>query len=411
VGLVKDKPVTLEQHVPDDLPPIWADSTRVRQIVLNLISNATKFTEQGKVTLTASYDDEWVTVSVADTGIGIPNGRLTHIFEEFTQVDASTTRRAGGTGLGLPISRHFVAMHGGEIRVESEEGVGSVFTFTLPIHPRPESVGQPAGAEGEEEIPDIGGQVVLAVDDDADVISLYRRYLEGEGYRVIGLTSSDDVVEKAKELSPYAITLDVLMPGKDGWQVLRELKACPQTRDIPIVVCSIVSEEGRGFSLGAADYLVKPIMESELLAALARLDHVKGERMEVLVIDDRADDILLIRRVLEAQGDYRVIEASGGRSGIDLVRRRRPDVIILDLMMPDLDGFGVLEALKREPETRTIPVIVVTAKELSEEERRRLNGQVEVLLRKGLFTERELLEDVREVLKRVQAHRSDHVAS
>jgi signal transduction histidine kinase/DNA-binding response OmpR family regulator/putative methionine-R-sulfoxide reductase with GAF domain len=405
VGLVKDKPVQLEHRVPDDLPPIWADSTRVRQIVLNLVSNAAKFTEQGKISVSASYNDDWVTVKVADTGIGIPEDKLDTIFEEFTQVDASTTRRAGGTGLGLPITRHFVQLHGGEINVESKAGVGSVFAFTLPIHPREDKEKEVAGGEtSEAQVPDGSRRLVLAVDDDAHVLNLYKRYLEDEGYQVIGITSSDDVVQKAKEVSPYAITLDVLMPGKDGWQVLQELKNCPETHDIPIVICSILSEEGRGFSLGAADYLVKPIMEDELLNALTRLDHPRGKRVEVLVIDDHVDDILLIRRILEAQGDYRISEANGGRAGIEMVHRRPPDVIILDLMMPDVDGFGVLEALKREPETRVIPVIVVTAKQLTEEDRKRLNGQVEVLLNKGLFTERELLEDVKVALAKVQSH-------
>ncbi len=405
IGLVKDKPVQLEQRVPDDLPPIWADSTRVRQIVLNLVSNAAKFTEQGKISVSVSYNEDWVTIKVADTGIGIPEDKLDTIFEEFTQVDASTTRRAGGTGLGLPITRHFVQMHGGEISVESKGGVGSVFAFTLPIHPREEKE-EPAasGATPEAQQPDSNRRLVLAVDDDAHVLSLYKRYLEDEGYQVIGMISSEDVVQKAKEVLPYAITLDVLMPGKDGWQVLQELKNCPETHDIPIVICSILSEEGRGFSMGAADYLVKPIMEDELLNALGRLDHPKNKRVEVLVIDDHVDDILLIRRILEAQGDYRINEANGGRAGIEMVRRRPPDVIILDLMMPDVDGFGVLEALKREPETRAIPVIVVTAKQLTDEDRKRLNGQVEVLLSKGLFTERELLEDVKVALQKVQSH-------
>jgi signal transduction histidine kinase/DNA-binding response OmpR family regulator len=405
IGLVKDKPVQLEQRVPDDLPPIWADSTRVRQIVLNLVSNAAKFTEQGKISVSASYNEDWVTVKVADTGLGIPEDKLDTIFEEFTQVDASTTRRAGGTGLGLPITRHFVQMHGGEINVESKMGVGSVFAFTLPIHPREEKEEQAAGGETPEApATDTNLRLVLAVDDDAHVLSLYKRYLEDEGYQVIGMTSSEDVVQKAKEVSPYAITLDVLMPGKDGWQVLQELKNCPETHDIPIVICSILSEEGRGFSLGAADYLVKPIMEDELLNALARLDHPSGKRVEVLVIDDHVDDILLIRRILEAQGDYHISEANGGLAGIEMVHRRPPDVIILDLMMPDVDGFGVLEALKREAKTRAIPVIVVTAKQLTDEDRERLNGQVEVLLNKGLFTERELLEDVKVALQKVQSH-------
>ncbi len=406
VGLVKDKSVELEQHVSEDLPIIWADSTRLRQILLNLISNAAKFTEEGKITLSTDYDDEWVTISVADTGIGIPQEKMGSIFEEFTQVDGSTTRRVGGTGLGLPISYRFVELHGGDITVESREGMGSVFTVTLPIHPQSERKEQEAADQAKDESFAADNRLVLAVDDDAGVISLYQRYLEGEGYQVVGVINSYEVLEKAKELQPFAITLDVLMPGKDGWQVLQELKECPETQDIPIIVCSIVSDEGRGFSLGAADYLVKPIMEEELLAALSRLDQ-RAEETKVLVIDDQADDILLIRRILEAQHGYRVIEAGGGQSGIDLVRQRKPDIIILDLMMPEVDGFAVLEALKREPETRSIPVIVITAKALTEEERQRLSGQVEVLLRKGLFTEHELLEDLGKALSRVESRRSE----
>jgi PAS domain S-box-containing protein len=402
IGLVKDKPITLEQSVPEDLPSIWADGTRVRQVLLNLVSNATKFTESGKITLSAEYDADWVHLKVSDTGTGIPKENLETIFEEFTQVDGSTTRSVGGTGLGLPITRHFVEMHGGTITVESEVGVGSTFEIRLPIHAQAELGDEPGADLGEDAASAIARRVVLAVDDDPGVISLYRRYLEGEGYQVIGISKSDEVLDKAVELQPFAITLDVLMPDKDGWQVLRELKERPETQHIPIIICSIVSEEGRGFSLGAADYLVKPIMEDELLAALSRLDEPEDESL-VLVIDDQADDILLIRRILEAQHGYRVIEANGGQVGIDLVYQHKPDIVILDLMMPEVDGFTVLEKLKREPNTRNIPVIVITAKVLTEEEQQTLLGQVEVLLHKGLFTESELLEDLKEALSRIAA--------
>jgi signal transduction histidine kinase/DNA-binding response OmpR family regulator len=404
VGLVKDKPIQLAHHVPEDLPTIWADATRVRQVLLNLISNATKFTERGRITVTASYDDDWVTLCVCDTGLGIPDDKLHNIFEEFTQVDGSSTRSAGGTGLGLPISRRFIEMHGGTITVKSELGAGSTFAVTLPISEQTTSKAEPS-----QDQPDITSQspdcrLVLAVDDDPGVISLYRRYLEGEGYQVIGVSSGDEALAQASKLQPFAITLDVMMPTKDGWQVLQELRNCPQTQHIPIIICSIVSDEGLGFSLGAADYLVKPIMEDELLAALSRLDQREDE-VEVLVIDDQADDILLIRRILEAQPRYRVVEAHDGETGIGLVHRRRPDLLILDLMMPGVDGFAVLEALKQEPHTRNIPVIVITARVLAEEERQRLTGQVETLLQKGLFTERELMEDLTKALDRMDSRR------
>ena len=401
-GLVKDKSIGIEQQVPEDLPVIWADGTRLRQVLLNLVSNAAKFTERGKISLMADCDDEWVTLNVTDTGIGIPQEKLESIFEEFTQVDGSSTRAVGGTGLGLPISRHFVEMHGGEITVESTPGMGSTFKVILPIHAQAESRTPSVDDRPEGHSLNRDRSLVIAVDDDVGVINLYQRYLEGDGYQVMGVTNSSEVLDKAIELQPFAITLDVLMPDKDGWQVLRELKECPQTQHIPIIICSIISDEGRGFSLGAADYLVKPIMEEDLLTALSRLDE-QEEEIEILVIDDQVDDILLIRRILEAQPRYRVVEADGGQNGVDLVRQRKPDMIILDLMMPEVDGFAVLEALKGEPDTRDIPVIVVTAQELTDEERQRLMGQVEVLLHKGLFTEHELLEDLGRALSRVES--------
>jgi CheY-like chemotaxis protein len=296
-------------------------------------------------------------------------------------------------------------MHGGQITVKSELGVGSTFTVTMPIYAQQEPTTEMVEHRPQEESSIDDRRLVLTVDDDPGVISLYRRYLESEGYRVVGVTNSDEVIDKATELQPYAITLDVLMPNKDGWQVLQELKACQQTQQVPIIICSIVSNAGLGFSLGAADYLVKPFMEKELLAALSRLSqHEEDEaEVEVLVIDDQADDILLIRRMLEAQHRFQVIEADGGQTGIDLVHQHKPHVIILDLMMPDVDGFAVLEALKREPDTRDIPVLVITAKELTENEQQQLNGHVEVLLRKGLFSEQELLDDLGNALSRIES--------
>jgi CheY-like chemotaxis protein len=195
--------------------------------------------------------------------------------------------------------------------------------------------------------------------------------------------------------------MDILMPDKDGWEVIRELKLNQATRDIPIIICSIVSEKGKGFTLGAADYLVKPIMEDELLQALARVDGVRNKR--VVVVDDRPDDVRVIRRILEAQKNYRVFEALGGQEGIEIIKHEQPDLIILDLMMPEVDGFAVLEAVKSDPATRAIPIIVITAKELTQEDRKMLNGQIEVLLQKGLFSEDELLQSVAQALKRVGA--------
>ncbi len=397
IALVKDKTIKLEQQIPDTLPPLTADPTRVRQILLNLVSNAAKFTDQGKITLRVVTNPQEVQIAVIDTGIGIPADKLEHVFEEFTQVDASTTRRAGGTGLGLAITRRFVEMHGGRIWVESQLGVGSTFTFTLPLHlpeEPPALVSHPIDLAAR----DAGRKVILSIDDDPGVITLYKRYLEKQGYLVIGLTDPTKAVEEAKRLLPFAITLDIMMPSRDGWSLLADLKSTPEIIRVPIVVCSIIQDKTKGYSLGATEYLVKPITEDELLHALDRVSRHNAIQ-KVLVIDDEPTGILLIKRILEAKGDYQILEASGGAEGIARVQADRPDLIILDLMMPDVDGFTLLETIKSNAATRSIPVIVVTAKEITHEDRDRLNGHAVALFNKGMFTADQLLTELVGALK------------
>ena len=407
IALVKDKPVKLQQSVPDDLPLITADERRVRQILLNLVANAAKFTAEGSIRVRAEADGSEVCVSVMDTGPGIAEEKVEGIFEPFTQVDASTTREHGGTGLGLTISHSFVQLHGGRIWVDSEVGEGTTFYFALPIE------GPPSQAEEVEEsideeillpperVPEDGsGRLILCVDDDTGVINLYRRYLHLRGYRVFGLTDSSRVMDVVKRLEPHAITLDVMMPEKDGWEVIRELKSDPDTSDIPVIICSIVSQEERGMSLGAADYLVKPIMEEDLVTALDRLNSDPGSH-KVLVADDYAEDRNLLRRMIESQDGYQVVEAEGGEEAIKLIRELHPHIVILDLLMPRVDGFTVLESIKSDRQTRSIPVIVVTAKELNEEERQRLTHRVEALVQKGVLRQDELLEDVAAALRKL----------
>jgi signal transduction histidine kinase len=269
-ALVKDRPITLRVDVPDDLSTAWGDAQRVRQILINLLSNASKFTSEGEIVVQAREGPEFVTISVSDTGIGIKPEAQTRLFIPFQQVDGSTTRRAEGTGLGLAISRSFVDMMGGEIWVESEPGKGSTFCFTLPIY----------RAVREREEREIGVQLepdkktVLAVDDDAGVISLFKRYLENEGYQVIGVVQSPRAIETARRLAPHlsAITLDVVMPNLDGWQVLRSLKQDPSTRDIPVILCSIVEGLDQGLGLGAAACLRKPVTRDQVLEALKKVE-------------------------------------------------------------------------------------------------------------------------------------------
>ncbi len=400
LALVKDKQVTLQQDVPNNIPIIWADPTRIRQVVLNLVSNACKFTDKGVVIAKARADHEKVTFSVTDTGIGIPDNQLQHVFDEFTQVDGSATRKVGGTGLGLPISRHFVEMHKGQIWVESIPGRGSTFSFYIPIKPLEEENESDKQLVNETKEEDIK-KLIVAVDNDLGVITLYKRFLEKQNYEVIGLKHEIDIVEKIKNLSPFAILLDVIAPHQDGWGIVKVLKKDPFTKDIPVIICSIASDKNKGFSLGATNYLIKPIVEDELVEALQRLDHQQKDELKVLVVDDQADDILLIRRILEAQPNYSIIEANNGKQGLELVKTKKPDLIILDLNMPEMNGFAVVEALKENEELRSIPIIIVSAQDLTLEEHKRLTGQVEVLLHKGIFTENELLEDVSKALGRI----------
>jgi GAF domain-containing protein/CheY-like chemotaxis protein len=405
IALVKDKAIELQQSVPSDLPAVIGDSRRIRQVLLNLVSNASKFTDKGYIRVEAWVEGEFVTVSVADSGIGIPADRVARVFEAFTQVDASPSRRYGGTGLGLAISRSFVELHGGRMWVESEVGKGSTFFFAVPVQGPPPPVGRPEaraeqGPEPEAESQGRTGRLVLCVDDDEGVVTLFRRYLHKQGYQVAGLADSTRVVEETKRLRPFAITLDVMMPGKDGWQVIKELKADPETRDVPVIMCTIVGEKGQGLSLGASDYLVKPILEQDLVAALDRLDREAG-RHRVLVVDDQQEDRKLLRRMIESQEGYEVVEAASGREAIDLVSQVRPHIIVLDLLMPEVDGFTVLEAVKTNEATRFIPIIVVTAKELTDEDHRLLNHRIEALIRKGVLNQEELLEDVAAALRKL----------
>jgi signal transduction histidine kinase/DNA-binding response OmpR family regulator/putative methionine-R-sulfoxide reductase with GAF domain len=412
VALIRDKDIELQTSLPDDLPIIQSDSRRVRQVLLNLVGNSAKFTEEGFIRVEAKLDGEEVTISVVDSGIGIPEDKLAMIFEAFTQVDASSTRRAGGTGLGLSICQSFVEMHGGRIWVESEFGKGSTFAFALPIEgpPPPEAEGveeqeakpevvEPPDSVEEEPVEEVS-KLVLCVEDDEGVITLFRRYLSKRGYQVVGLTDPTRALEEAKRLKPHAITLDVMMPDKNGWQVIQELKADSETRHIPVIICSIVAERDRGMSLGASDYLVKPIVEQDLLAALDRLDREAGRHL-VLVVDDQPEHRQLLRRMIENQDGYEVVEAGGGKEAIDMLKQIRPHLIALDLMMPEMDGFDVLESIKSKEETRSIPVIVITAKELTEDDYNRLNHSVEALIQKGPMKREELLADLAAALKKL----------
>jgi len=395
-GLLKGKTVRLNQNIGPDMPLVRADNTRVRQVLLNFISNAAKFTDDGSITVeaelvTAPSGKREVMITVTDTGAGIAAEDTHKLFQPFSQVDDSPTRKTGGTGLGLSICRSLIDMHGGRIGLlRSDVGVGSTFFFTLPL--------MEAEPEPEPEIVP-GDRVILAIDDDAQVISLYERYLKPHGYVVTALTDPKQAVQRAKELQPAAITVDIMMPERDGWQVMRDLKNDPETRSIPVIICSILEEEEKGINLGAADYLVKPFAQDDLINAIDRLNH-SGDIHNVLIVDDSPEDTRLVQKMLEDSGKFQVSTAQGGVEGWNSLLEKRPDIIVLDLFMPGLNGFDLLERLHSDVELCTIPVIILTGADLTKEQQKQLSDFGQQLLAKGRLSEKDLLASLETSLRK-----------
>ena len=391
--------VETRAELPEEIDVIYSDSSRIRQILINLLSNAAKFTEQGSITVSVKETGEsLIDLAVTDTGIGIPPESVEYIFEEFRQVDGSTTRKYGGTGLGLPISKRLAQMLGGDIRVESTVGEGSTFIVSLPTQYAP-VVEEDANIEEIAERPaDSSRRLVLAIDDDPDVISLLTQEIEEEGYQVIGATRALEGIEKAKQMGPYAITLDIMMPGMDGWEAISRLKGDPETRDIPLIVVSIIDNKDLGFRLGADEYLLKPVDKESLIQVLRRYE---GPGHRVLVADDDPVVVDLVRQLLEEDG-WKVESATNGQEALEAIGRERPDVLLLDLMMPVMDGFETLQRLREEEGTRDLPVVVITAKDLSREEREELQrNTTRVIEKNGLDRER-IMSELRASLKELK---------
>ncbi len=382
----------LEARCDASVGTMRADLTKLRQALFNLLSNACKFTERGTVSLTvareAGKNGDWMSFAVHDTGIGMTPEQMTRLFEEFSQADASVTRKYGGTGLGLALSRRLARMMGGDITVASEAGRGSTFTIRLPAtvaETRREPAAPPPALEGVS--------TVLVIDDEETVRDLMRRFLAKEGFRIVTASGGEEGLRLARELRPDTITLDVMMPGMDGWAVLSALKADGETADIPVVMLTIVDDKNLGYALGAADYLAKPIDRERLTAVLKKY----RRDLPILIVDDDAALRELLRRILEKEG-YRVAEAENGRAAFERLRELSPGLILLDLMMPEMDGFEFVAELRTHEAWRAIPVVIVTAKELTAEDRRRLNGYVEKILQKGAYTRDALLREVSDLV-------------
>jgi PAS domain S-box-containing protein len=391
-----------------NLGTMRADITRVRQVLLNLASNGAKFTSHGSVTIEATREfaagRDWVIFRVTDTGIGMTPEQLARLFQDFMQADASTTRRFGGTGLGLAISRRYCHMMGGDIAVESEPGKGSVFTARLPasidgseqalVEQSIWAAPRPLGIESRRK------STVLVVDDDSTVRELIEHYLVGEGFAVATASNGTEALAQARTRKPAAITLDIMMPILDGWSVMAALKSDPALADIPVVLVSIVDERNRGFLLGAVEYFVKPVDRERLVATLDQL--CRPSTGKLLVVDDDPEMRAAITRMLIPSG-WTVTEAVNGREALGGLAAVVPDAIVLDLMMPEMDGFEFLAELRKTPRWRDIPVLVVTAKDLTLEDKSRLQGGVERVLTKNAREPKELLADVGRVLAELLA--------
>ncbi|MBI3995169.1 MAG: response regulator, partial [Nitrospirae bacterium] len=427
--LVAQKGLGLETTVEPGLTSLYTDEGKVKQILLNLLSNAIKFTPVGgeiriRARLATLQDRPAVEIAVSDTGIGIQPEDKAKIFEEFQQVDSSFTRDYPGTGLGLTITKQFLSLIDGRIAVESQYGHGSTFTILFPMQAAPKTAGpaettaETADAEGSEASvePDQAASPapaeansaavstlprILVVEDDPTVGRLLGLYLTQEGYHVDHAVDGEEAIEKARLLKPFAITLDIMLPKKDGWEVLQKLKQIPETKDIPILIVSIIENRELGFSLGATDYFTKPIDRKALLESFKKLSlttKIRRKPVNILVIDDDPKILQLIGAILEAEG-FGVLKARVAEEGINLAIEVQPDLILLDLLMPDVNGFEALERLKLHPTAKNIPVIIFTARTLTEEDRTRLNAKIRGVIQKGRSLRESLLAEIRKFEK------------
>jgi signal transduction histidine kinase/CheY-like chemotaxis protein len=388
--LIEERKNELELQVADNVGVIEIDLTRLRQILLNLLSNAAKFTEKGSIHLKAERQADWIVFRVRDTGIGVTPAQLERIFDPFAQADSSTTRKYGGSGLGLAICKQYCRIMDGEIAVESTPGKGATFTVRLPY--------VEAEIEAEAPAPVRSGDTVLVIDDNPTVHELITRILTPAGFRVVPATNGEQGLRRALSEQPLAIILDVMMPAMDGWEVLAKLKADPELAAIPVIMQTMIDDQKRGYALGATDYIVKPIDRERLLATL---NSCTGQAPgSVLVIEDDVDTREMVCRGLRRAG-WATYEAPNGKVALERMREEMPDAILLDLMMPEMDGFRFLDEIRAEEAWKAVPIIVITAKELTEEDRKRLDGRVQRILQKGALGRDALLDEIRRLVQTI----------
>lgn len=411
--LIQSKRLTISQDLQPNLPVLSTDIVKVRQILVNLLSNAAKFTESGGIFIkVAQQPGGMISFGVKDSGIGIAEKDYGKVFEEFQQVDTSNTRKYKGTGLGLPIARKLARMLGGDLTIESIIGKGSTFTLTIPAkipqtlldahaQPQPLSLKQPLPVQTPVQTilpppPATDGQVqILSIDDDPDVIEILRQYLIPEGYSIVGALSGDEGIAMAMSMKPALITLDIMMPKKDGWQVLRELKANPQTKDIPVIIHSIVDNKPLAMSLGAVDVMTKPTDPKRLLTLVQKFNQ-SGDKF-ILLVDDNLDFALACKDLLKQDG-FTVKIATRGEEALKILNESVPSMILLDLVMPGMDGFRVVKELQQKDHWKKIPVVVLTGKALSAEDHKELDPYVADYLTKETFTTAAITNAIRKTI-------------
>lgn len=397
---------TLVVNCPDNIGSMRADITKLRQSLFNLLSNASKFTENGTITLAVERREmDWITFCVSDTGIGMTPEQQAKLFQSFTQADASTTRKYGGTGLGLAITRQFCEIMGGDIQVESEAGKGTTFTIRLPEQVQPlqpelsiqnKQLIQNGQYKTSASTLVTGGSTILVIDDDASVHDLMQRFLIREGFNVIVASTGHEGLRLAREQAPDVILLDVRMPNLNGWEVLSRLKSDPDLASIPVVMVTIEDDQSLGCALGATDYLVKPVDYDRLLTLLQPY-RTDSPPTSVMVVEDNTDNREMICRQLTKVG-WRVLEAENGLKALEVMQIEQPGIILLDLMMPEMDGFEFIRELRQHAQWRSLPVIVLTAKDLTLEERQWLDGRTQRIYQKGTSNRQLLLDEIHNLL-------------
>jgi CheY-like chemotaxis protein/nitrogen-specific signal transduction histidine kinase len=394
----------LKINLEKDLGSISVDITRLRQVLFNLLSNACKFTEKGKINFTIARktirESDWINFTISDTGIGMNTEQVEKLFKSFSQVHTDSIQKYGGTGLGLAITKRICEMMGGDIFVESRPGEGSTFSVHLPAlmpvaETAPKTLSTVQKSDRDLAESETKENIILVIDDDPMIHSQMKRAFEKEGYKIVCASDSEEGLTLARKLHPILITLDVLMPGMDGWTVLTKLKADPEVANIPVFVISMVDEENKGYTLGASEYLTKPIDRTRLHILIKKYRWNSGS---ALVVEDDAGTRKLLCSMLEQYG-LNVQEAENGKIALKRVQEKSPGVIFLDLMMPEMDGFEFIEELKKNPEHRPIPIVVVTSKNLTQADRLRLNGGVAKLIEKKSFVHGELLSEIRSTLE------------